>query len=85
MVTEANWKNWRQEDFLPYFEVIVDAFTPNRLMFGSDWPVATLAATYGELINLVEFLSKNFSETEQTDLWSMTAIRSYKLGISVTI
>jgi len=81
MVTEANWKNWKQEDLLPYFDVIVNAFTPKRLMFGSDWPVATLAATYGELINLVEFLSKNFSESEKADLWANTANNAYKLGL----
>jgi L-fuconolactonase len=81
MVTEANWKNWKHEDFLPYFEVIVNAFTPKRLMFGSDWPVANLAATYDELINLVEFLSKNFSELEKLDLWANTANNAYNLGL----
>jgi L-fuconolactonase len=50
-------------------------------MFGSDWPVANLAATYGELINLVEFLSKNFSESEKSDLWANTAKNAYKLGL----
>jgi L-fuconolactonase len=81
MVTEANWKSWRQEDFLPYFEVIVNAFTPKRLMFGSDWPVANLATTYGELINLVEFLIENFSGPEKSDIWANTANNSYKLGL----
>jgi L-fuconolactonase len=81
MVTEANWSEWKKEDFLPYFEIIVDSFTPNRLMFGSDWPVANLAATYDEVVGLVEFLSQNFSESEKSDLWAMTAIRAYRIAL----
>ena len=81
MVTEANWNTWKVDDFIPYFEIIVDSFTPQRLMFGSDWPVANLAASYGELMNLVENLSKNFSVNEKSSLWTETATNAYKLAL----
>lgn len=45
MVTEADWKGWNPQDLQPYADTVLDAFGPDRLMFGSDWPVCTLAAT----------------------------------------
>jgi L-fuconolactonase len=53
MVTEARWKQWRAEDFLPYLDVVFEAFGPGRLMAGSDWPVCTLSSGYGETIGIV--------------------------------
>lgn len=79
MVTEANWKRWKTSDFKPYFEVILESFTPNRLMFGSDWPVALLSGSYSDVINLAEELTLNFTETEKIDFWSGVAIKAYKL------
>lgn len=38
MVTEGNWKNWTEADFTPYLDIIFDAFGPDRVMIGSDWP-----------------------------------------------
>ena len=38
MVTEADWKNWTEADFTPYLDIIFDAFGPDRVMIGSDWP-----------------------------------------------
>ena len=38
MVTEADWKNWTETDFTPYLDIIFDAFGPDRVMIGSDWP-----------------------------------------------
>jgi len=46
LVTEANWHTWSSEDLRPYVEVVFDAFTPKRVMFGSDWPLVTLASSY---------------------------------------
>jgi L-fuconolactonase len=53
MVTEANWKQWKPEDFRPHLDVVFEAFGPDRLMIGSDWPVCTLSATYAETIAIV--------------------------------
>ncbi len=51
MVTEAAWRAWKPADFTPYLDVVFDCFGAGRLMFGSDWPVCTLAADYGETAN----------------------------------
>ncbi len=48
MVTEADWQGWTTADLSPYVEVVLDCFGAGRLMFGSDWPVCLLAASYGE-------------------------------------
>jgi len=81
MVTEANWKNWTLDDFRPYVEVLLDAFGPKRLMFGSDWPVCLLAASYSQVINIAESLTSQLSKDEKEYFWSKTAINSYKLDV----
>jgi L-fuconolactonase len=53
MVTESRWKQWKPEDFRPYLEVVFEAFGPQRLMIGSDWPVCTVSASYTETIVIV--------------------------------
>jgi len=53
MVTEASWNQWQSEDFRPYLEIVLDAFGPERLMIGSDWPVCTLSADYRSTMSLV--------------------------------
>jgi L-fuconolactonase len=50
MVTEADWNAWTPTDLLPYFEVVLSAYDPKRLMFGSDWPVLNLAADYARWV-----------------------------------
>ena len=81
MFTEADWKNWKQRDFWPYLEHITNSFTPARMMFGSDWPVCLLAATYRQSIDLVEEFTKSFSEAEKNNFWAGTANRAYGLGL----
>jgi L-fuconolactonase len=56
MVTEADWARWTVDDLRPYVEVVLEAFGPERLMFGSDWPVCTLAASYAEVVAVAEAL-----------------------------
>ena len=51
MVTEADWRAWTVDDLLPYARHILAVFGPSRTMFGSDWPVCTLAATYGQVVD----------------------------------
>jgi len=46
MVTEADYTNWKQTDFIPYLDAVVEAFGTKRVMFGSDWPVCLVAASY---------------------------------------
>jgi L-fuconolactonase len=80
LVTEANWNNWQVKDFLPYTDHLLEIFTPARLMFGSDWPVATLAASYSEVVELAESLTAGLSISEGESFWSQTAIHAYNLG-----
>ncbi len=53
MVTEADWENWQAADLRPYLDVVFDAFGADRLLFGSDWPVCTVAATYERVVGIV--------------------------------
>ena len=81
LFTEADWKNWKAEDFWPYLEHVTSLFTPARMMFGSDWPVCLLAATYRQSIDLMEQFTKSFSSSEQKDFWAGTANRTYNLKL----
>ena len=81
LFTEADWKNWKKEDFWPYLEHITKSFTPNRMMFGSDWPVCLLAATYKQSIDLVEEFISKFSESEKNAFWAGTANKAYGLNL----
>jgi L-fuconolactonase len=63
----------------PYFEVVLDAFGPSRLMFGSDWPVCLLAATYEEWLVAARELVSELSPDEQTSIFAGTARRVYSL------
>lgn len=81
LFTEGDWKNWKQKDFWPYLEHITNSFTPNRMMFGSDWPVCLLAATYRQSIELVEEFTKSFSEPEKNSFWAATTNKVYGLNL----
>jgi len=81
LFTEADWKNWKKEDFWPYLDHITKSFTPNRMMFGSDWPVCLLAATYKQSIDLVEEFTSKFSESEKNFFWAGTANKAYGLNL----
>ncbi|MDB5002567.1 MAG: amidohydrolase [Mucilaginibacter sp.] len=79
MVTEADWKAWKPEDFTPYMDVVFEAFGANRVMFGSDWPVCRVAATYGEMLSISEGYVAKLSANEQGKFWGDNAIKFYSL------
>ncbi len=54
LVTEADWARWRPEDLAPYADRVVEWFSEDRLIFGSDWPVCTLAASYDQVVAVAE-------------------------------
>ena len=81
IVTEADWNNWTSENIKPYFEIILENFGPNRLMYGSDWPVCTLAGSYEEVFGLANELSNQLSDSEKISFWSGCANRAYWLGL----
>jgi L-fuconolactonase len=83
LVTEADWSHWRAEDFKPYLDVVFEAFGPDRLIFGSDWPVCLIAGTYRQVKQLIEdFLAQRItSEGEKQKIalaiFGETAARFY--------
>ena len=79
LVTEANWANWTKEDFSPYLDVISASFGPARLMYGSDWPVCLVAASYEQVLGLVKDYFSTFSPHEQELIFGKNAIRFYNL------
>jgi L-fuconolactonase len=80
LVTEANWNEWQVKDFKPYVDHVIDIFTPQRLMFGSDWPVAILGGTYAEVVELAEALTAGFSPSESESFWHKTAAFAYRIA-----
>ncbi len=79
MVTEANWQQWQPADFWPYLDVVFEAFGPQRLMFGSDWPVCALAGSYAQVVSLLADYTRRLSAAEQAAVWGQTAQRFYGL------
>lgn len=79
MVTEARWDSWKPTDFHPYLDVVLEAFGPERMMYGSDWPVCRLAAEYGPMKAIVEEHLGALSPDEGAALWGGTAARIYGL------
>src|SRR5436190_5964949 len=79
MVTETDWKNWKQQDFVPYLDVIVEAFGTKRIMYGSDWPVCLVAASYENVLGVVEQYFSAFSENERQLFFGVNAIQFYNL------
>ena len=79
LVTEANWRDWQVKDFKPYLDHVIEIFTPQRLMFGSDWPVSVLGGSYSEIVELAEALTSEFSPSEGEYFWHKTAAAAYSL------
>ncbi|MGB7845286.1 MAG: amidohydrolase family protein [Candidatus Acidiferrum sp.] len=79
LVTEADWKGWRAEDFKYYLDVVFEVFGTHRLMFGSDWPVCLLAASYRQVVGLVENYVRSNAPADLEDIFGGNAVRFYKL------
>jgi len=79
MVTEADWSSWKPRDLQPYVDQVVDVFGPNRLLFGSDWPVCLLAASYGEVVAAARDTLAGLSESERAQVFGGTAATAYRL------
>ena len=81
MVTEASWKTWEKEDFTPYLDVITEAFGTERMMFGSDWPVCLVAASYSEMLSIVSDYYAPFSQNEKADIFGGNASKFYNINL----
>ncbi|MCA9838729.1 MAG: amidohydrolase family protein [Trueperaceae bacterium] len=79
--TAADWENWSAADLKPYIDFVVEHFGADRLMFGSDWPVAILAGDYQKVKGETEKAIAHLSTAEQEAIWSKTAISFYSLKV----
>jgi len=79
MVTEAKHGAWKKEEFTPYLDVVFEAFGPDRLMYGSDWPVCLLSASYPDVYGIVEqYVQKNAAKFENA-IFGGNATRAYRI------
>jgi L-fuconolactonase len=79
MVTEADWSAWSPQDLWPYLEVVLEAFGPQRLMVGSDWPVCLLAVSYSDWYNLLNSFLEKLTVSEREKILGGTASEVYRL------
>jgi L-fuconolactonase len=79
LVTEADWKNWTAADLQPYIEHTLAAFGPDRVMFGSDAPVAYQAATYARWLETLRAATASLSEADREKLFYRNAATFYRL------
>jgi L-fuconolactonase len=82
VVTEVRDPEWTLDLIRPYYETVLDAFGPERLMFGTDWPVCLLRCDYSQWVAAVRELIASLSATEQAHVMGLTAARVY--GLSTT-
>lgn len=81
MITEANWTGWTPDDLKPYVTRAVDIFGPDRVLFGSDWPVCLLAGEYGAVKSALEAALPPLSAEERAKVFGGNAIRFYGLDV----
>lgn len=79
MITEANWETWKPADLKPYVDFCLEHFGPERLMYGSDWPVCLLAGAYAQVASALKEILSHLSAEEQAAIYGHTASQFYKL------
>jgi len=80
MVTEADHENWTVDDLRPYVHHILGMYGTDRLMFGTDWPVCTLAAEYGDVAGAARNILEELSPAAKEDVFGGVATRFYRLN-----
>jgi len=79
LVTEADWKNWKYDDLIFYLDTVFEYFGPQRLMFGSDWPVCTVVAQYRMIKEMMEKYTSQLTAYDQKSFFETTAVNFYNL------
>jgi len=79
MVTEADWARWTEAQLQPYLDIVLESFSPNRVMFGSDWPVQLVASSYGRWVQVVERVTSALSISERQAIFAKSARLAYRL------
>jgi L-fuconolactonase len=81
MVTEAEFDHWTEAELQPYLETALAAFGPQRVMFGSDWPVCLVACDYVRCHDIVRRFVSDLSAAEQEAVLGGNAVAAYRLAI----
>jgi L-fuconolactonase len=81
LVTEADWHRWSPADFDPYLDVVLEAFGEDRLMFGSDWPVCLLAASYKQVKDIIADFVERKAPKAKEKIFGANAVRFYELKV----
>jgi L-fuconolactonase len=79
LVTEAHWARWDYAGLVPYLDATATAFGPERLLFGSDWPVCLVAARYGDVASVIERWAERLTSAERALVFGGTAAEVYRL------
>lgn len=79
MVTEAEWQAWQPQDFHRYLDCVLEAFGPERVMIGSDWPVCQLSGDYASSMGIVINYVQQFSPEIRADILGGNCARIYQL------
>lgn len=79
LVTEAKWSSWSAEELRPVLDGALGLFGTERLLFGSDWPVCLLAASYGEVFDIIDDYFRGFSDSERAAVFGGNALRAYRI------
>jgi L-fuconolactonase len=81
LVTEADWSEWTRDELAAYVHRAIAWFGPERCMFGSDWPVCLLAASYEQVLQAARYSLRDLTEAEMEGVLGGNAIRVYGLAV----
>jgi L-fuconolactonase len=79
MITEADWERWTPDDLAPYVRRLLSWFGPQRLLFGSDWPVCTVAGSYAQVFDAAQHALGDLSDDERSWVFGRSAATAYRL------
>ncbi|WP_231463723.1 amidohydrolase [Pedobacter sp. Leaf132] len=79
LLVEADWKNWTEKQLFECFDTIIENFGPERVMYGSDWPVVLVSRPYNDWFHLVEKYAERLTFQEKENLFLKNANRFYKI------
>jgi L-fuconolactonase len=80
MVSENHWDQWDKADFIPFLDVVFEAFGIDRLMIGSDWPTCRVEGSYQEVMDIVMNYFKEFSKEEKDKVFGLNALKAYNIN-----
>lgn len=81
LVTEASWSSWTSNDLAPVCRHVIDAFGPERIIYGSDWPVCLIAAPYAAVKAAFDRAIESFTTAERAAAFGDNAIAAYQLVV----